>query len=400
MESGSKEKKAVLETAYNILPDVGLLAKKVIEEGVDKTVSYISPEIGIPMLPMLAQRLKSPVDMIKKMKRVFVEPKFDGLRIQIHYRKKGFENGSLVKVFTRNLNETSWMFPELKKIGNFVKVDEAIFDSEAMGVNEELKTLANFQTTMTRRRKHDIEKIASKLAIKFYVFDMMYKDGKSLVGLPYEDRRKILSESITNGNLLQVVEYEITESSEKINELMRQELREGMEGIIVKRADSKYVAGRTGWRWVKMKEAENASAKLADTLDLIVMGYTRGKGKRAKFGIGQFLVGIREESGKFLTVTKIGTGLTDLQFEEMKRRLSKLQIQKKPKSYDVHKDLEPDYWVEPSLVVEIAADEITKSPKHTSGFALRFPRLIKFRDDKSPNEATTVAEVKKLYKLQ
>ena len=352
------------------------------------------------MLPMLAQRLKSPVDMIKKMKRVFVEPKFDGLRIQIHYRKKGFENGSLVKVFTRNLNENSWMFPELKKIGNFVKVDEAIFDSEAMGVNEELKTLANFQTTMTRRRKHDIEKIASKLAIKFYVFDMMYKDGKSLVGLPYEDRRKILSESITNGNLLQVVEYEITESSEKINELMRQELREGMEGIIVKRADSKYVAGRTGWRWVKMKEAENASAKLADTLDLIVMGYTRGKGKRAKFGIGQFLVGIREESGKFLTVTKIGTGLTDLQFEEMKRRLSKLQIQKKPKSYDVHKDLEPDYWVEPSLVVEIAADEITKSPKHTSGFALRFPRLIKFRDDKSPNEATTVAEVKKLYKLQ
>ena len=400
MESGSKEKKAVLETAYNILPDVGLLAKKVIEEGVDKTVSYISPEIGIPMLPMLAQRLKSPVDMIKKMKRVFVEPKFDGLRIQIHYRKKGFENGSLVKVFTRNLNETSWMFPELKKIGNFVKVDEAIFDSEAMGVNEELKTLANFQTTMTRRRKHDIEKIASKLAIKFYVFDMMYKDGKSLVGLPYEDRRKILSESITNGNLLQVVEYEITESSEKINELMRQELREGMEGIIVKRADSKYVAGRTGWRWVKIKEAENASAKLADTLDLIVMGYTRSKGKRAKFGIGQFLVGIREESGKFLTVTKIGTGLTDLQFEEMKRRLSKLQIQKKPKSYDVHKDLEPDYWVEPSLVVEIAADEITKSPKHTSGFALRFPRLIKFRDDKSPNEATTVAEVKKLYKLQ
>lgn len=148
-----------------------------------------------------------------------------------------------------------------------------------------------------------------------------------------------------------------------------------------------------------MKEAVGKAAKLSDTLDLIVMGYTRGKGKRASFGVGQFLVGIRDR-GQVKTVTKIGTGLTDAQFRELKKRLTKLQTAQKPKEYSVPKDLEPDYWVDPKLVVEIAADEITKSPKHTAGYALRFPRLIKFRDDKSPAQATSLSELKALFKLQ
>ncbi len=148
-----------------------------------------------------------------------------------------------------------------------------------------------------------------------------------------------------------------------------------------------------------MKEEEKAHAKLADTIDCIVMGYTAGKGKRAEFGVGQFLVGVRD-SGRVKTITKIGTGITDEQFKELKERLQKLEVRDQPKEYVVHKDLEPDYWVKSSLVVEIAADEITKSPKHSASLAFRFPRLIKFRDDKSPDQATTLAEVKKLFKLQ
>ena len=399
METGGKSKKADLESAYNIRPDVGLLARMVKERGIEKAAKEIDPHIGVPIMPMLAQRLKSPSEMIEKMKRVYVEPKFDGLRIQIHYKKSGFDNGKRVKAFTRNLNETSWMFPELNEIEKQIAADDVILDSEAIGVDEERKTLANFQTTMTRRRKHDIEQIAAKMKIRFYVFDLMLKNQKSLINETYIKRREELDKTIKKGNVLQVVNYEVTERSERINELMRKELKEGMEGIIVKRADSSYIAGRTGWRWVKMKEEETSYAKLADTIDCVVMGYSAGRGKRVGFGLGQFLVGVRD-GDEVKTVTKVGTGLTDEQFRELKRRLKGLEVKEKPKNYLVNKLLEPDYWVTPEIVVEIAADEITKSPTHTAGLALRFPRLIKFRDDKSYEEATTVGELKNLFKLQ
>jgi DNA ligase-1 len=344
------------------------------------------------------------------MKKVFVEPKFDGLRIQIHYKAAGFrDRASLaaaggeirkVKAFTRNLNETSWMFPELIQIEKYINASEVILDTEAVGVDEERKAMANFQTTMTRRRKHDIENISKKVSIRFNVFDVMLKNGKSFVNETYEERRKILADTINNsGTLIDIVDYEITESPEKISELMQKELGEGLEGIIVKRADSKYIAGRTGWRWVKMKEKEAQAAKLADTVDLIVMGYTAGKGKRVSFGLGQFLVGVRDKD-EVKTVTKVGTGLTDIQFKELKKRLLGLEVKEKPKNYLVNKLQEPDFWVVPEVVVEIAADEITKSPSHTSGYALRFPRLIKFRDDKSAEQATTVSEIENLFRLQ
>ena len=217
--------------------------------------------------------------------------------------------------------------------------------------------------------------------------------------MTYLDRRKALGKTIKGGKLLQLVDYQITRDPKVIEKEMNREVTEGLEGIIVKRANSRYVAGRTGWRWVKMKEAESAVAKLADTVDCVVMGYSAGRGKRVEFGVGQFLVGIKHKD-KIKTITKVGTGLTDDQFRELKKRLSKLEVKKKPKEYEVPRELEPDYWVKPGLVVEIAADEITKSPRHSSGYALRFPRLFKFRDDKSVNQATTISEVKKLFKLQ
>lgn len=393
MEKGDKSAKSDIEKAYYVTPDVGALAKKVKKVGIAKAASETTPVLGVPILPMLAQRIKSPTEMIKKMGKVGVEPKLDGLRIQIHF-KRGF-----VKAYTRNLNETSWMFPELKNLGKYIKGSELILDTEAIGLDEKTKTLVNFQTTMTRRRKHEIERVALKVKIKFYVFDILFKDGKSLMDKSYLERRKVLEKTVKNGPLTQVVDCQITESPEEISSLNIQKRKEGLEGIILKKTDSLYVPGRTGWRWVKMKEAEKAHAKLADTIDCIVMGYTAGKGKRVQFGVGQFLVGVRNKE-KIKTLTKVGTGLTDEQFRELKRRLSKLETKEKPKEYVVHKNLEPDYWVEPKLVVEIAADEITKSPTHSSGLALRFPRLIRFRDDKSLDQATTTSEVKKLFQMQ
>lgn len=407
-ETGGKSKKNLLEQAYNVLPDVGLLAKHVKENGIEKTVKNITPVVGVPVLPALAARLKSPTEMIEKMHEVAVEPKYDGLRIQIHYKKAGFDDGTQVKAFTRNLNETSWMFPELLNLGKYVKADEAIFDSEAVGVDEERKTMANFQTTMTRRRKHDIEQISQKIGIQFCIFDCLSVNGENLTDLPYLMRREKLAKILVDSVVTHNVEYVITKDPGEINSLMKKNLSAGLEGIIVKRVDSKYIAGRTGWRWVKMKEEETSKAKLSDTIDAVVMGYYRGRGKRTVFGLGGFLVGIADPTSReasrgetvIKTLTKIGTGLTDDQFRELKKRLKNLETKDKPKEYgDVAKILIPDVWVTPSLVVEIAADEITKSPNHSSGYALRFPRLVKFRDDKMFSQATSLNELKGIMKV-
>jgi DNA ligase-1 len=215
----------------------------------------------------------------------------------------------------------------------------------------------------------------------------------------YLERRKILKKVVKESRYFKIVENYLTEDPGEISKLNEQKRKEGYEGIMVKKIDSKYIPGRTGWRWVKMKEAEKSAGKLSDTIDCAVIGYSVGRGRRAQFGIGQLLVGVRDGE-QIKTVSKIGTGITDEQFKEFKKRLSKLEVKEKPKTYIVHKNLEPDYWIEPKLVMEVAADDITKSPTHSSGYALRFPRLVRFRDDKSVNQATTVTEVKRLFQMQ
>jgi DNA ligase-1 len=406
MAKGDKSVKNQIEKAYQVLPDPGILAKNIKEKGLEKATKNVFPQVGVPVLPMLAQRLKSPKEMIVKMgRKVSVEPKLDGLRLSIHF-KKG-KNG-FIKAYTRNLNETSWMFPELKNIGSQIKADEVILDSEAVGLDEETKKMVDFQTTMTRRRKHEIEKAALKTGIEFFVFDIVFKDGQNLMEKSYLERRGELEATLTSGKILRLIDYELTDNPEKINAFYQEKVKQGYEGIIVKNTEGYYVPGRTGWRWVKMKQVESAKSRLSDTIDCLVMGYTVGKGKRTGFGVGQFLVGVLDPTsrkasrgeGNYKTVTKIGTGLTDEQFRELKKRLVPLEVKEKPKEYEVSKLLIPDYWVYPKLVVEIAADEITKSPSHTAGLALRFPRLVRFRDDRKPEDTTTLAELKKLYEMQ
>lgn len=382
---GDKTKKVELTKAFEVMPDIGLVAQKL--------PTHPKPVFGVPVFPMLAQRLNSPSEMTAKMGRVGIEPKFDGLRVQIHY-----ENGKY-HAFTRNLHDISAMFPELVNLKKYLKAKSVILDSEGLGIDEETKKVLDFQTIMTRRRKHEISDMAKKIPANFYVFDILYKDGESLMDKNYLERRKILKETVKNDSLLRVDEEVITSDPTVIADYYQKKIKEGMEGIMVKKAESTYVPGRTGWRWTKMKQVETASGKLSDTMDCVVMGYTVGKGKRASFGLGQFLVGVRDGE-KILTVTKVGTGLTDDQFRQLNERLKKLVVGEKPKEYEVAKVLEPNYWVTPQVVVEIAADDITKSPNHTAGLALRFPRLVKFRDDKSYKEATTVKELKNLYELQ
>lgn len=389
-ESGIDKSK--IEEVYNIRPDIGYVAKLVKEKNLKKA----KPKIGVPVVPMLAQRLNSTTEMIKKMGEVSVEPKFDGLRVFIHFQRKP----EVIKAFTRNMNSVDIeTFPELKEVGKSIRADEVILDSEAIGVDTKRAMFLDFQKTIQRRRKHEVGKMANEIPLQFQVFDILLVDGKNMMGEEYLKRREVLKKTVISGSLLRVDENTVTKDPEIIKETHQKYLKMGLEGVVVKKANGFYVSGRTGWNWVKMKEAEGQAGKLSDTIDCVIMGYTRGKGKRAGFGVGQFLAGIKDRD-VFKTVTKVGTGLTDEQFKELNSRLKKIETKEKPKDYEVSKDLYPDFWVEPQEVVELAADEITISPKHTAGMALRFPRLVRFRDDKNADQATTLSELKEIFKLQ
>lgn len=378
------------EKYFNIRPDIGYIAKLV----KSNKLQEISPKVGVPVVPMLPARLNSPTDMIKKMGEVSVEPKFDGLRIFIHYQKPNF-----IKIFTRNMNYLDEnIFPELKKISKYLKADNLILDTEAVGLDPRRQFFVDFQTTMNRRRKHNIDKSSSDTPLQFQVFDMLFVDGKSLLEEPYLERRKMLKNKITNGDLLRIDENTVTKDPEVIRKLHQKYLEMGLEGVIVKRADGRYVSGRTGWNWVKMKEEEGQQGRLSDTLDCIVMGYFTGKGKRTQFGLGKILVGIKD-GDSVRTLTKVGTGLTEDMLVEIKKQLDKLRIKEKPKEYEAQRDLIPDVWAIPSLVVEVTADSISKSTKYSLGFSLRFPRFLKIRKDKGPGNATQLEELKKLWKL-
>lgn len=391
---GDKSLSPEIEKIYQIHPDIGRLTKSIKQYGFPKAKQKTAVEIGVPILPMLAQRLKSPDEMIAKMGQVAVEPKFDGLRVLIHYQKT-----KPVRAFTRNLNEISHMFPEFQSLPKYLKCQNVILDCEAVGLDPETKKMVNFQRTMKRRRKHAVRQTTANIPLCFQLFDLLYQNGRSYLKKPYTTRRQILQKTVKPNKIFVVDESTLTNSAEQIRAKHLDFLAQGLEGAMIKKAAGHYVPGRTGFRWVKLKEVEEASGKLADTVDVVIIGFSKGKGKRARFGLGQFLAAIRDHD-QFKTVTKVGTGLSEDQLVSLAKRLHKLSVPQKPAQYLVHKDLEPDYWVIPEIVVELAADEITKSPKHTAGLALRFPRLLRLRPDKSPQQATTLSELKKLYALQ
>lgn len=394
-EKGDKSGRKKLDEAYQIMPDAGHLAARVLEKGFEKAVSGLEIQVGIPVMPALCQRLNQAAEIIEKMGEVAAEQKYDGTRVQIHFKRKGFADGSKVKTYTRNLEENSHMFPELTGLSDWFVGDEVVLDAEAVGIDNKSGKILPFQMTITRKRKHGVEETAKAIPLRFYVFDILAKDGKTLLIEPYFERRKILAKSIKDNKTVVVDEAHRTTDPVELHKWHEKFLAEGFEGAVIKKWDGPYLPGRQGWNWVKIKEKEGSTGKLSDTLDLVVMGYYRGRGKRTDFGLGAFLVGIRKGE-KILTIAKVGTGLSDEAFRELKKRLDDLVVKEMPKEYEVDRALMADVWVEPKMVVEIAADEITKSPNHTAGVALRFPRLIRFRDDKNLSGVTSLKEIEQI----
>ncbi len=252
---------------------------------------------------------------------------------------------------------------------------------------------------MQRKRKYNIAETAKNVPLKYFVFDILYLNGESVVEKPLYERRKLLDKVIGPGEVIQTDEYIETDEFEKLEEYFEIAKEKGLEGVVIKTAEDPYQAGARSYSWIKYKKADEKL--LSDTVDCVILGYYHGKGVRSKFGIGGLLVGVYDKKQEvYKTVSKIGTGLTEEDLKYLKKKCDQIQVKNKPKNVEMNKIFTPDVYVSPKMVIEVGADEISVSPTHTAGYALRFPRLIKFRDDKNPEDATNVSEIEKMYKNQ
>ncbi|PIU03536.1 DNA ligase [Candidatus Shapirobacteria bacterium CG08_land_8_20_14_0_20_39_18] len=405
----SKEHREEIERAFNVRPDLGFIARVIKDQGI-RGLRGVQPEVGVPIMMARAERLSSAKDIIEKIGKCAVEGKFDGFRVAVH------KDGSKVRMFSRNMEETTAMFPDLAAaILKQVKAKNVIFEGEAIGYNPQTGEFLPFQETVQRKRKYEIEKTAKEVPLKLMCFDCLYVDGKNLINEPFVERRKWL-EKIVNGQgnkgnrgnqgNIMVSKMTIVEEPKELEIIFQDAISRGLEGIMAKKLDGEYQAGARGWNWIKLKRSYQG--KLDDEIDAVVMGYDFGQGKRSDFGIGDFLIGVYDQKADtFKTIAKIGTGLTDEEWKNLRQQSAKCKVQSKPERYEVDKAMKCDVWVRPEMVVVIRADEISRSPVHTAGrtekepgYALRFPRLVDFRDDKSPEDATSVKEVQEMFELQ
>ncbi len=415
MMKGDKSLRPALQAAYHVRPDMGYIGKLLQSDGMT-AVEKITPEVFTPIIMMRAERLSSGDEIIEKIGECLLEPKYDGFRLQVH--KKGKE----VKLFTRGLEDATFMYPDIVEgVRNEVTAKTAIFEGEAIGYDIQSRSFLPFQETSQRKRKYGITEKVAEIPLKLFSFDLLYCEGESFLRQPFKTRRQKLESTIHNSrnqdaDTILVAPSHLVRDGKKIEMIFDEAITNGLEGVIAKKMTGFYEPGARGWNWIKFKKSY--SSKIEDTIDCVVMGYDLGKGKRTAFGIGAFLVGVLDEEREmFVTFAKIGTGLTDDEWRELRSRCEKLQRKQMPVQYDVDKMMECDVWVEPQIVVEIKADEITRSPVHTAGrklkpsksgaafevdipgYALRFPRLQRFRDDKTVNDATTLKEVQSISQI-
>lgn len=372
----------VVEHAFMVTNDLGIVAATAKEGGVE-ALEHLGIEINRPIKMMLSQISPDIVADIKEMKEAAIEWKFDGARVQVH------KAGDSVTLFSRKLENVTDSLPDLVEIiRKHVKAESAILDGEAVAVDENGKPRA-FQEILKRfRRKYDVEEKALGIPIQLNLFDIMYLNGKTLIDLPLIERRKALEscvESSTEDSKSICVDKQvITGDLELIEKIYKEALEAGHEGVMVKNPNSFYSPGKRGKNWLKKKP-------LMETLDLVVVGAEWGFGRRANL-IGSYTVACYDpETLHYLQVGKVGTGLTDDQLKELTEMLSGLMEGGEAGGV---------FAIRPKIVLEIAFEEIQKSPNYDSGFALRFPRFIRIRDDKDPEEADTIQRIGKVYSQQ
>lgn len=360
-----------VERGYNLTNDMGLVAISA-KRG---TLSELSVMINRPMKMMLAQLSESIPAALQEMGTAAIEWKYDGARVQIH------KSGGKVRIYSRRLENVTASLPEISKAAvKQIRAESAILDGEAVALSPDGRPRA-FQEILKRfRRKYNVEKLASEIPLSLFLFDLIYLDGQSVIDLPLMERRKLLA-GITDPSLL--APQVLSDKTEVAEEIYKKALDAGHEGIMLKNPSSVYAPGKRGKNWLKVKP-------IMETLDLAVIGAKWGEGRRATF-LGSYRLACHDpETGKLLDVGWVATGLTDESLAELTEMFKGLII--------VQKGMEVE--LKPAVIFEVAYEEIQRSTNYSSGYALRFPRLVSVRDDKSLEEADTLERVVSLYRMQ
>lgn len=352
--------------------EVAALAKTLGEKGLEN----VGFKLFKPVKPMLAQTAAEVREALGELGgEAAFEFKLDGARIQIH------KSGDTVRIFSRRLTEVTDSLPEIvEQVRNEVKPQEAILEGEVIAIGADGSPML-FQHLMRRfRRVHEIAEMTKEVPVKLFLFDVLYVDRESLISMPYVERRKKLAESAPR---IPLTEQIVTKNPEVAESFLKDAMSKGHEGLVAKKLDSPYTPGVRGKRWFKVKP-------VLEPLDLVIVAAEYGYGRRHDWLSDYYLAARDTETGQFFPVGKTFKGLTDAEIKETTRRLKEIVISEEHGRVTVM----------PKIVVEVAYNEIQKSPKYERGMALRFARITRVRDDKTPEEADTLQRMQKIYEKQ
>jgi DNA ligase-1 len=351
---------------------------------------------------MLAQRLSTPEEIIEKLETCSAEYKLDGERFQIH------KDGNSTQIFSRRLENITEMYPDaVRMVSTRVKAKLAILEGEAVAIDADSGEIKSFQTLMRRRRKYRIEEMAEKFPVAVILFECLYVDGEDLTREPYTKRRAKLQEIVEETERFKLVRAFQTSEVSQLVDFFEEAISDGTEGLVVKSTgeESIYRAGARSWLWVKLKASYQS--KMVEPVDLVVVGAFHGRGRRAGSYGALLMASFDPEEDTFRTVCKVGSGFTDEDLLNFPDLLDGERVEDKPRNVDSM--LKAEVWFTPKVVMEVLGDEITLSPIHTcafgrlreeSGLAIRFPRFQRLRQDKAPEDTTTVDEIVDMYRAQ
>jgi DNA ligase-1 len=400
--AGGRKNRTILERAYNICCDLGLVAATLASDGLTG-VEGLKVRPGYPVRVMLAQRLSDAREILARLGgRCMAEYKYDGMRVQAHRTADG-----RIELLTRRQERVSSQFPdvvELLQAG--LGPREAILEGEVVAYDAAAGELRPFQEVMFRRRKHGIAEAARDVPVGLFCFELLYADGQDLTNLPYLDRRARLADAVTLSDRLRLTTALEVTTPQGLDAMFDQAVADGSEGLVCKStgSDAIYQAGARGWLWIKLKR--DYRTELADTVDLVVVGAYTGRGRRRGTYGAVLLAAYDPDAEIYQTVGRCGTGFSDAELSALPTRLAPLRRTQRPARVDSR--VPADVWFEPSLVLEVLVAELTLSPNHTAGWgqlkdqaglSMRFPRFTgRWRDDKEPQDATTAQQLIDLYR--